>query len=391
MNARKKHGIANLPACRRPCWALVGVLMLCACGCMEPELESYYGQHEIPALSASVNGTDVLAAMFAEAGHEIYFRRTLVTSEMASADTIVWFPNDYAAPTVEVCAWFDQWLDERPFRTLVYIGRDFDAAPLYWKHMKGRVGPDQKTAYQMRALKAKLIARRPSDIPTDDLDCQWFHYEQDTTRDPAKLAGPWADGIDPAKTEIQLSTKIISNLPVRRLLTTGGDALVARFAVPYWEGSRILLVANGSFLLNLPLVNHENRKLAGKLIAATGEPGRLVFLESGPGGPPIDPAHLDNSLWTLFGAWPLNAILLQLAVAGVIFCFARWPIFGRPKQPPAESTSDFGMHVAAVGQLLARTKDRQFAAQRVLHAEQTSAGARRHLERQPLPPESKGN
>jgi len=237
-------------------------------------------------------------------------------------------------------------------------------------------------------------------MPMNELTCQWFHYEQDATRDITKLAGPWADGIDPAKTEIQLSTKIISDQPEGRLLTTPGDTLVARFVAPYWDDSRILLVTNGSFLLNLPLVNHENRKLAGKLIGATGEPGRVVFLESGPGGPPIDPDHIDNSLWTLFGAWPLNAILLQLAAAGVIFCFARWPIFGRPKQPPADSTSDFAMHLVAVGQLLARTKDRQFAAQRVLHAEQTGAGAsepapgirgaRRQPERRSLPSESKG-
>ncbi len=33
-------------------------------------------------------------------------------------------------------------------------------------------------------------------------------------------------------------------------------------------------MANGSFLLNLPLVNHEHRKLAGKLIDAVGPPGK---------------------------------------------------------------------------------------------------------------------
>jgi hypothetical protein len=237
-------------------------------------------------------------------------------------------------------------------------------------------------------------------MPVDDLACQWFQYEQNATRDITKLAGLWADGIDPAKTEIQLSTKIISSHPERRLLTSAGDMLVARVAAPHWDDSRVLLVANGSFLLNLPLVNHENRKLAGKLIAATGEPGRVVFLESGSGGPPIDPADIDNSLWTLLGAWPLNAILLQLTAAGVIFCFARWPIFGRPKQPPAESTSDFAMHLVAVGGLLARTKDRGFAAERVLHAEQSGAGASqpatgvagalRQPDRQSLRPESKG-
>lgn len=376
------------------------MLVLAVCGCMNPELESYYGRHEIPAISASVNGTDVLAGMFTEAGHEVYFRRTLVTSEMASADTIVWFPDDYAAPKSEVCEWFDDWLYESPGRTLVYVGRDFDAAPLYWKHIMGRAGPDQKRAYELRELEAKVRAARPRDLATDDLDCDWFYYEQADTRRASKLGGPWAAGIDPSKAEIFLSTKMI---PYRaeRLLTFGGDVLVTRYSTTYWEASGILLVANGSFLLNLPLVNHENRKLAGKLIAATGEPGRVVFVESGAGGPPIDPTSTDNSLWTLFGAWPLDAILLQLAVAGVIFCFARWPIFGRPKQPAAESTADFARHVAAVGRLLARTKDRPFVVQRVSQAEHSRASAsepatsarqpRRRAAGPSLPPESKGN
>ena len=46
--------------------------------------------------------------------------------------------------------------------------------------------------------------------------------------------------------------------------------------------SQLLVVSNGSFLLNAMLVNHEHRKLAGKLIDTIGPGGRdVVFLESG--------------------------------------------------------------------------------------------------------------
>jgi hypothetical protein len=69
----------------------------------------------------------------------------------------------------------------------------------------------------------------------------------------------------------------------------------------------------------------------------------------------------DNSLWRMFGAWPLNVILLHLTVVGVIFCFARWPIFGRPRIPPTDAASDFGKHVDALGELLRRSKDRKYA------------------------------
>ena len=42
--------------------------------------------------------------------------------------------------------------------------------------------------------------------------------------------------------------------------------------------------------------------------------------------------------------WPINVVLLHLAVLGIIFCFARFPIFGTPRQAAAVSTSDFGLH-----------------------------------------------
>jgi len=111
----------------------------------------------------------------------------------------------------------------------------------------------------------------------------------------------------------------------------------------------------------------------GRCCSAREPKGRLGDPFHGPPAPnlpsiPAAPADA-SPLWSLFGAWPLNAILLQLAVLGIIFCFARWPIFGRPQQPVAESLSDFGKHVAAVGELLRRTKDRNYARARLAESE----------------------
>ncbi len=362
---------------RAEVWLLI-LAALPLCGCSSQDLETYYGRHQIPVAAASVNGTDVLAGMFGEMGNSVYFRGTLVTSEMEAADTVVWFPNDYAVPREEVIQWFDEWLSGDSARTLVYVGRDFTAAPLYWQFMQQHGNPKLKREFQMRERdaqdraielsKGELTAKddegdadEEEDEPVDPLDCDWFLYREGKLADVKSLSGPWAAGIDAAQAEIQLGTTIVPKGRARRLLASNGKLLVGRMTRRRWPQGQILLVANGSFLLNLPLVNHEHRKLAGKLIAATGEPGRVVFLESGPGGPPIDPPQVDQSLWTLFGAWPLSAILLQLAVLGVIFCFARWPIFGHPRHPAAETTSDFAQHVAAVGQLLARTRDARFA------------------------------
>jgi hypothetical protein len=138
--------------------------------------------------------------------------------------------------------------------------------------------------------------------------------------------------------------------------------------------SQAILVANGSFLLNLPLVNHEHRKLAAKLIAAVGpSPQNVVFLESGPGGPHIggdDPPVAARSGLGILVTPPYCWVALHCLAAGVVFCLARWPIFGLPRDLPREDTADFGKHIHAVGDLLRRSQDRAYARARLLHYRQ---------------------
>jgi len=339
---------------------LLGVLLVAmCCGCTESQLDTYYGRRQLQMSGASVNGTDVLASMFTAAGHTVSFRRALLTNGMSTVNTIVWVPNDEGAPSEEVIAWFDRWLGEEQGRTLIYVGRDYDAAEVYWRTMIPRVSPEQRTLYEKEAREAGEPSRF-SFGKAQEFDCAWFHTVKEKREPVTELAGPWAKDISVDKAELTLGNWLQPEGAAERLLTSGKRVLVARMERPLWDESGILLVANGSFLLNLPLVNHEHRKLADRVVRSVEPGGRVIFLESGRGGVPIDPRD-DGSLWQVFGAWPLNAILLQLAVVGILFCFARWPIFGRPRIPPPPSTADFRKHVSAVGELLARTRDRTFA------------------------------
>ena len=181
----------------------------------------------------------------------------------------------------------------------------------------------------------------------------------------------WLEGVDPAKVEIELESRLEPPPAAKILLASKGDVLVS--STP-WQGSRLIVVANGSFLLNVPLVNHEHRKLAGKLIDEIGPPGqKVVFLESGSGGPPIrdkDPTLGSPTGLEIFNLWPTNWILLHLAAVGVIFCFVRWPIFGRPRRVKRVAASDFGRHIAAEAELLKRSGDRTYATARLMHYRQ---------------------
>jgi hypothetical protein len=322
----------------------------------------------------SVNGTAVLARMFETAGHRVTSRDRMTPRLRDGADCIVWFPDDFEPPDQEHRDWLQQWLKMKPGRTLIYVGRDFDAAPWYWRHVQEGAPFEQAPLIgrQQTEAEADFRAER-GQIPASE-DCGWFTVEgKYQPRKVRTLQGDdeWLEGVDPAKLEIELNGRVLPHHRADVLLRSEDDLLISSRRV---RESRLIVVANGSFLLNLPLVNHEHRKLAGKLIDAIGPPQqRVVFLESYAGGPPIfehDPANLMPSPMAIFNLWPTNWILLHLAAIGIMFCFARAAIFGRPRDVEPDGASDFGRHIAALGELLQRSQDEEYALARIQHYRQ---------------------
>ncbi len=348
-------------------------LLLFVAGC-ETRVETNYGSRHGPGPTESVNGASVLGDMFQRAGHKVYSWHYLSPRLKERADCIVWFPDDYKPPAPNVRQWLEGWLKAKPGRTLIYVGRDFDAGPIYWKKVAPGAPPAQTPLIQSEiSFEQSRITGARSALPKNE-DCGWFTLDSTVkSRQVKKLEGEprWLDGIDPAKTEITLESRLEPPPEADILLASAEDVLVS--SAP-WQGSRLIVVANGSFLLNEPLVNHEHRKLAGKLIDEIGPPPRkVVFLESGSGGPPIrdkDPTLGSPTGLEIFNLWPTNWILLHLAAVGVIFCFVRWPVFGRPRRLKRVAESDFGRHIAAEAELLKRSGDRTYAAARLLHYRQ---------------------
>ena len=351
-------------------YPLITLLLLAGCS---RGIDTLYGQRKGPGASDSVNGTAVLGDLFERAGHRVSSWHMLSPRLQRRADCIVWFPDDFEPPSPEICRWLDDWLTDEPGRTLIYVGRDFDAEPWYWEHVLPDAPPEQQPLVRKRLNTAKqdfALARGRLEAK----DCAWFTIDPSRpVRQVRSLAGrrTWLEGIDASKAQIELRSRISPPKDADVLLKSGKDVLVSR---QRRDDGRLILVANGSFLLNLPLVNHEHRKLAGKLIAEIGEPGKnVVFLESDRGGPPIrdkDPTAATPTGFEMFNLWPTNWILLHLAVVGVIFCFSRWPIFGRPNGRDVAGRSDFGRHVDALADLLKRSRDRSYATARIINYRQ---------------------
>ena len=132
---------------RRYVGLLVACLLLTGCG---DRIDTLYGQRKGPGADKSVNGTGVLGEMFQREGHKVFSWRKLSPRLRDRADCIVWFPNDFEPPTFETRRWLEDWLCAEPDRTVIYVGRDFDAASWYWNHVKPNVPADQQTEFQSR-------------------------------------------------------------------------------------------------------------------------------------------------------------------------------------------------------------------------------------------------
>ena len=373
----------------RSAW-VIGLLSLCAVVIVggavyyltrpPGDIETVYGYRAAMDGRSSVNGTAVFAEMFEQAGHRVFSRGTLSPKLKQRAECIAWFPDRFEPPSADTCRWLEEWLQEQPERTLIYVGRDFDAAIYYWEHIKPNVPKNQRVEIQRRLSEAKKefdsdrVAAGPA-ATVPPLDSEWFTFESKPKHRKVRSlesSEAWCDGIDAAKLEIELHGRMKPGDDATVLLESQGDMLVSRQAV---GESRLFVVANGSFLLNLPLVNHEHRRLAGKFVEQIGPaPQTVVFLESSWRDPPIvsSDGTSGGSSAEIFCIWPTNWILIQLAAVGIIFCFWKVPVFGPTRRRQQQSLSDFGRHIDAVGELLELSGDEVFAHERLQQYSQTT-------------------
>ena len=173
------------------CAAWIVPLLLLVSGCTEG-IESGYGSRA-PAHRRSVNGTTVLSELFEEAGHRVSSWRWLSPRLDEEADVIVWFPDDFEPPSAEVCEWLNTWLEAVPGRTLIYVGRDYDAAPTYWENVRPGASDELADEYARRLADARSTFRESRPMQSTPLECDWFTIDparnrrEGRFRDPCKL------------------------------------------------------------------------------------------------------------------------------------------------------------------------------------------------------------
>jgi len=399
--------------------ALLAAAALCGCG-SPSGVNTEYGRRR-GAGATSVNGTSVLARMFQNAGHRVVSRGK-TAGQIDDCQVIVWAPDRYAPPNAAEREQIESWLAAESGRTFIYIGRDYDAGIDYFRRMlaaaesdKHEIDAEDRQEYARRLADAMSRHETTRNNIPKEKNVEWFVARRDfPNRRVQALSGSWSSGVDVSRASIWIRSHLDvptedeqaeaageDDIDAEEFLTeyywegdydeasfqyqvllaavagegirpddpfdeTGGFQsagevpLVTRVTHPYWMDSEVIVVNNGSFLLNLPLVNHEHRKLADDLIEECGyEQMKVAFWDSDS----FEPSAVADlpSEWAILTTWPVNFILLHLGVLGIVFLLWCFPIFGPAKDVPPSGVSDFAKHVDALGQLMADTKEGAYA------------------------------
>jgi hypothetical protein len=323
-----------------------------ASGCAD--VDTTYGRVDAP----TINGTTLLAEAF-RARSEVR-TATFLNDEVGDwAQTIVRFASYSGAPGAEEAEWYEKWLTSGAGRQLIYVPLDFNAALEYWETLLAELPADAKPETKDRYERAKqrtthgqweefLAPKKRADPET------WFAVDESSSTVVCKtLEGPWAKGVDARAAGIARRRTI--KLEERTLLLSGdGKPLVVEWLNP--DGGRVLVVANGSFLLNEPLTRKARRPLAARVVDWAGaDPGHVVFVE-GP-SPVLGGGGAAPTLFDLLWVDPLGWIGGHLIVLGVVGGVAMAVRLGRSRGGPASGADRPAAHAEALGDLLARTTD----------------------------------
>lgn len=336
------------------------------------DINTVYGKRRSRART-SVNGTSVFAEMFRQRGSKVS-TWTQLSPRLRRSGAIVWVPDSFELLSQDEIDYFEtNWLglDDGFERTLIYVARDYDAAIKYWESQLAQSTGDQFLKNRSELARVKSNHAYARSLTAKRMECDWFSI--DNQQGFVKVLpnqGEWVDLLDENATDIDVSGVLKwpksnehSTREYELLLGSEVTPLVVRITDDYnWPDAQVIVCLNGFSVLNLTLVNHQNRKLAARLIDQCNDPRMVTFLESDANGMRISDS--DPSAYSGFDAltqWPINSPFMHLVVAGILFCAMVFPIFGRPRKLSSDTPSNFGKHIAAMGELLALTRDREAA------------------------------
>jgi hypothetical protein len=176
--------------------------------------------------------------------------------------------------------------------------------------------------------------------------------------------GEWAEEYELGPAAFPLGQPLAEDPAAYPLLTRGGKVAVAELDR---GNGRVLVVANGAFLLNEGLVQRDRRPLASLVADWVGPEGRRVVFVEGP-YPLMELAG--SNLFRLLFVEPLTYVIPHLILLGILAVAARAVRLGRPRPERAADVERPAAHAEALGDLMSRGRDERDARAHVVHYRQ---------------------
>ena len=369
--------------------ALLLVLSVEGTGVMgQDRLPVRYGQRGGQG-RVSLNGTSAFARLLQEYDLDVQSASRL-TPRIDRYDVLFWFPDsdreDYAEEQERLEAWLRSGTDRR----LIIVGRHYDATIDYLTQIGQSQDSEQGLDYRRRLAEAVSVSHLESLKQQGTYFDGWVEWTPGSRRRSSQLGGPWAAGLENAN----LTTSRYPNIPSSEdqkshptrsyevKLEADGKPFAVAIQDSLWNGGEVIVISNGSFLLNYGLTDERNRQVVANMLDDLDFEDYFwgaLFLESDEAGLPVMQREESGqkTMWDWMTEWPFSFFIPHFLVLGILIYFVFYPIFGRPKNLALPSSTDFGQHGEALGELMEKTRDRAYAIQHINHYhEQTKSDSR---------------
>ena len=358
---------------RLPLGLLIAALL--ASAAWGQTLPNEYGGWSGRTSRRSLNGFSAFSELLRDRGHTVRTWRQL-TPTIESYDTIIWIPAGDRQITGDESDRIARWLDDGYERTLILVLKDYDATRDYLEDVMPQT---QGTQAQRYRREWELIVARDQTSPDvagigDGVEFADPGPVQGRTV-ASRLSGPWAQQVSgPTRIVTRRTLKLplnpTSGSPTTSLLL-GADGKPFVYEIRNYSrypNSRVIVVANGSFLVNYGFTREGNRELANLLADEIPYDEPVLFLESGEQEMSVSDEEPElPTFWDWMKTWPLSFLFPHLILVGVLTYFVYVPLFGRPRRLPPPSRSDLGQHVDSVAALLQRDGDHERATRILNH------------------------
>ena len=364
-----------------------------------PPVATKYGKVNEQPLS--INSTSLFAERLKELGYDVTVRNR-ISPKIDEFGIVFWFPENIRCPSDEATKAIEEWMDKGGSKTLVYVGADYRADEDYYQAAQKRVSTETKAESQRLLSEAQLATQNRRNSWQDvfllgrgNTKCDWFDIE--VIKPPKHsnlLAGPMADNailsVAPElPVEVMMSPKqSTAKWEVESLLTVDGEDMVYRLADNNsYSNNQIIVVQNGSFLVNFAAVDPNKQSLADQLVAEAtslnedeygfgfGFSQQVLILESEYEIPVRNTDFVNQNSWAWIAEEPLCYIVPHALLLGVLYCFVYFPISGRPKRTPKKSTATFRNHINAIAKQLSKSSSKDYARRTIEQYQESVSGS----------------